>query len=239
MIDYNGIMRNFIELFTKNLLYIVRYKRVLLDPNEFGGTVKVNLGAGLAVASGWINVDGSLNALLSKSPKPVLKLVYSLSGSRRYYTYEQYKRILNENKFVFYNLGYGLPFVASSVDCFYSSHFLEHLYKPQALKLLEKCYDSLKPGGLMRLSVPDLEYALALYPENKKQMLESYFFVEDNSSDLARHKYMYDYDMLKNILERTGFINIRRCKFLQGECPDIQKLDNRGNESLFVECRKP
>ena len=35
--------------------------------------VKVNVGSGLAVAPGWINLDGSLNAVVAKWPSFILR----------------------------------------------------------------------------------------------------------------------------------------------------------------------
>jgi hypothetical protein len=44
-------------------------------------TVKINLGCGLAVAPGWINVDASLNAFFASWSSGVHKVLYKLSGS--------------------------------------------------------------------------------------------------------------------------------------------------------------
>lgn len=117
--------------------------------------------------------------------------------------------------------------------------FFEHLYPFQANRLLTECYRTLKPGGLLRLSIPDLAYAINLYHAGQKDlMLKNYFFVEDNENHYSRHKYMYDFQMLKQLLEVAGFRNIIRCSYRQGEMPEIDLLDNREEESLFVEARR-
>ncbi len=46
---------------------------------------------------------------------------------------------------------------ALSYDFIYSSHVLEHLQRPEARSFLVNCYNSLKPGGILRIVVPDLE----------------------------------------------------------------------------------
>lgn len=51
----------------------------------------------------------------------------------------------------------GLPFADAEVDVCYSSHFLEHLSRAQARSLVEEAGRVLKPGGIIRLAVPDLE----------------------------------------------------------------------------------
>jgi len=51
----------------------------------------------------------------------------------------------------------GLPFADAEVDVCYSSHFLEHLSRAQARSLVAEAGRVLKPGGIIRLAVPDLE----------------------------------------------------------------------------------
>ncbi len=50
-----------------------------------------------------------------------------------------------------------LPFSENSFDLVYHSHVLEHFTCPEAKKLLGECYRVLKPGGIIRVVVPDLE----------------------------------------------------------------------------------
>lgn len=45
----------------------------------------------------------------------------------------------------------------ASVDAVYHSHLLEHLSKEDALRFLSECRRILKPGGTIRVVVPDLE----------------------------------------------------------------------------------
>ena len=200
------------------------------------GKVCVNLGCGLAIAPGWINVDASLNAVFGGAPAWMLKLLYRATGANRYYTCDEYCRLLRDHRFVFSDLARSLPFPEKSVDVFYSSHFFEHLFKKDAARLLGDCHKALREGGLIRIAVPDLEHAVALYQsgENRK-MLDDYFFVDDLSSYLARHKYMYDFDLMKAALAKAGFRDIKRCGYREGKAPDIDKLDNRSDETLFVE----
>lgn len=59
----------------------------------------------------------------------------------------------------------GLPFVENSFDAVYHSHLLEHLNPNDGIVLLEQCYRVLKPGGIVRIVVPDLERIAMLYLE--------------------------------------------------------------------------
>jgi hypothetical protein len=49
---------------------------------------------------------------------------------------------------------------------------------------------------------------------------------------------MYDFDMLSKLLEKTGFTRIVRCSYKQGKTPDLDVLDNRPEETLYVEASK-
>jgi len=62
---------------------------------------------------------------------------------------------------VSHNILKGLPFQPCTFDVCYSSHVLEHLTQEQAKALLIECMKVLKPEGIIRLVVPDLE-AIAL-----------------------------------------------------------------------------
>lgn len=214
-------------------------RKVSSFPARPDGRVCVNLGCGLAVAPGWVNVDASLNALFSGAPGWFLDMLYRLSGANRYYSKDVYRALLSQNMFVFHDLGRSLPFKAETVDCFYSSHFFEHLFKADAIRLLNDMRGALKAGGIVRIAVPDLKYAVALYASGeKKRMLEDYFFVNDLASYLARHKYMYDFDLLSEILTDAGYVDIKQCSFGEGAAPDLALLDNRPDDTLFVEARR-
>jgi SAM-dependent methyltransferase len=59
-----------------------------------------------------------------------------------------------------------LPFPAASFDAAYGSHVLEHLEPDAAARLIGECRRVLRPGGVVRLVVPDLEAIARLYLEN-------------------------------------------------------------------------
>lgn len=230
------IIRLIIDSSVRLLGWMRARRKVNPDTQLSDGRVCVNLGCGLAVAKGWINVDASLNALFGGAPVWVLKILYRISGANRYYSLEQYCDLLREHRFVFHDLGRSFPFTESSLDVIFSSHFFEHLFKNDAERLMRDAFAALKPGGVLRIAVPDLAHAVALYHAgHKQQMLEDYFFVNDLSSYLARHKYMYDYELLEAALKRSGFERVQRCEYRQGMAPDIEQLDNRPEETLFVE----
>ncbi|MGZ5561984.1 MAG: class I SAM-dependent methyltransferase [Halobacteriota archaeon] len=201
-------------------------------------SVKINLGCGLAVAPGWLNIDASLNSLFARWPTPVLKALYQASGARQWFTQEQYLRIIKEHEFLHHNLDYGIPFPDASVDYIYSSHWLEHLYREDAERLLLEAYRVLKPGGCVRTCLPDLEHAVTQYLQGNKEHALNYFFSTSKNGALGRHHYLYDAELLASLLSKVGFKQVARCAYRQGQMPDIDKLDNRPEETLYMEAVK-
>ena len=59
----------------------------------------------------------------------------------------------------------GIPFPDASFDVVYHSHVLEHLSAATAPEMIRECYRVLRPGGILRVVVPDLELIARLYLE--------------------------------------------------------------------------
>ena len=57
----------------------------------------------------------------------------------------------------------GIPFDGESFEVVYHSHLLEHFPKSFASFFLKECYRILKPGGIIRIAVPDLEQIARTY----------------------------------------------------------------------------
>jgi predicted SAM-dependent methyltransferase len=131
-----------------------------------------------------------------------------------------------------------VPFSDGTVDFIYSSHALEHLFREDAERLLRDAYRALKPGGRLRVAVPDLEYAASLYQHGEKERALAFFFTPHRAGYLNHHHFMYDYELLGGHLAAVGFVEIERGGFQEGSFPDVKTLDNRPEETLFVEARK-
>lgn len=56
-----------------------------------------------------------------------------------------------------HNLLEGIPYEDGKFEVVYHSHVLEHFLKPDADQLIQECYRVLKPGGILRVAIPDLE----------------------------------------------------------------------------------
>jgi SAM-dependent methyltransferase len=210
------------------------YKRQRIEPSS--QPVKVNLGSGLHVVPGWINVDGSLKTLLARLPQFALRWAYPLATVGDTNSRDEFVALLRDHRFVFHNLKYGIPFRDSTVDFIFSSHVLHHLYREEALALIREALRVLKPGGTMRIGVPDLEVIVGLYLEGRReQALKYLFYSKEPRSNLSRRCYQYDFVLLKGLMEEAGVTNVRRCKFREGRVPDLEGLDRLSRETLFVE----
>jgi predicted SAM-dependent methyltransferase len=62
-----------------------------------------------------------------------------------------------------YNLLSGLPYEDDSFDLVYHSHVLEHFSKNDGEKFIKECMRVLKPGGVLRIAIPDLEQIVRNY----------------------------------------------------------------------------
>src|SRR6266487_6353049 len=65
--------------------------------------------------------------------------------------------VSHDKRVIAHNLLLGIPFNANTFDAVYHSHILEHFTKADAPLFMEECYRVLKPGGWIRVVVPDLE----------------------------------------------------------------------------------
>jgi len=68
-----------------------------------------------------------------------------------------------------YDITKGLPFEDQQYDAVYHSHVLEHLDPADGDRLLADCFRVLKPGGVLRIVIPNLEQIATLYLENHRQ----------------------------------------------------------------------
>jgi SAM-dependent methyltransferase len=168
------------------------------------------------------------------------------------------------------NLTRGLPFADSSVRVIFASHLFEHLYYPnQALRFLAECRRVLRPGGRLRLVVPDIERYIRAYaagddaffterrrtwqglPEGRTHLEEFLSYAgagPDPATFLDSHKYAYDYATLARLLARAGFVDVARSTYMGSDLPDL-RVDEASevagatsegrHYSLFVEATAP
>jgi predicted SAM-dependent methyltransferase len=97
-----------------------------------------------------------------------------------------------------HDLSLGIPLPDGSCDAVYHSHLLEHLRQPAAVQFLRECYRVMKPGGIVRIAIPDLEQICRVYLEKLEEALKD---AQANADD-------YDWIILElldqAVRERSG-----------------------------------
>lgn len=118
------------------------------------------------------------------------------------------------------------PIRDNSVSYIFGEHFIEHVPRREALAFLNESFRVLRPGGVLRISTPDVEALARAYlndPEhvrllNERNRLLGYqcsCYPVDvlNTAFMADHHVcLYDAQALRQVLGSVGFQNITRCK---------------------------
>lgn len=152
-----------------------------------------------------------------------------------------------------------LPFPDVSVRGIFCEHFFEHIdYTEEVPYFLSECHRVLKPGGVIRIVVPDVERYLRAYCSGGWEELarirpldaerrDFHNFTYNTPMELINevfrqgytHKYAYDYQTLQFLLLKYGFSTVTRQEFgntmMEDPCLDEP---TRRTESLYVEAVK-
>jgi SAM-dependent methyltransferase len=141
-----------------------------------------------------------------------------------------------------------LPFPDASIDYAVAIHVLPHLRLDALAPALARIRRVLKPGGVLRLALPDLEKAIAAFARGEAD----YFAIPDSRwrspgaklvAQIVWHNDIatpFTYDLAAEALAKAGFGAVQRCAFRQtrSRFPAIVDLDNRERESFFVEATR-
>ena len=140
------------------------------------------------------------------------------------------------------------PFPENRFRGIYTEHCLEHIGLDDLKKNLAEFYRLLKPGGRVRIVVPDGELYLDLYQKQKQGENVKMPYQEFYVSPMARinglfrnhgHQFIHDFETFRILLAEVGFKDIAKCSFMQGVEPILLKdSEYRRNESLYVEACK-
>ena len=217
-------------------------------------SIKINHGCGSVRPSGWINTDSSLNANLQKIPlvgKTVSRLFHKV----------QY----DDSNVVYMNLNKRWKFEDGSVDIVYASHLLEHLTLKSADLFLREGFRCLKPGGVIRIVVPDLYKICKRYIQEYEsgQKADPTEFImwainmhrEGQYGNIGgvkkmifewqgyphQHKYMYDEKSLSKKFAEIGFRDILSLEYgVSTYIPEIKDVEGSTESylSVYLEARK-
>lgn len=198
--------------------------------------VYVNVGCGLVAPSDWINLDGSFSALLGSHPF-LERVTRRITGLNKAAWPSGIRHWEARNR---------LPFGDSTVDGLYASHFLEHLSRWGAETFLAECRRVLRPGGVLRIVVPDLQSIAEEYIQTKSNghaeaAADTFLYAlaccpsPDNSVWLIRklrarkqfnvHKWMYDETSLSARMRAAGFTDVRRRGFMESAIGRVRTVE--------------
>lgn len=180
----------------------------------------VQYGCGLSAPEQWTNFDASPTLRIQKTP--VIGSIFKKSLKTVFPDAVKYGDIVK-----------GLPVKDNSCDAIYCSHVLEHLSLNDFRTALKNTYKVLKPGGLFRCIVPDLEVIVMDYIQGLKIKPEtaSINFIGNgllmgsverpkgikgmitSSFGNSHHLWMWDHFSMLSELSKAGFKNIRKASF--------------------------
>jgi predicted SAM-dependent methyltransferase len=182
---------------------------------------KANLGSFTVMFHhGWVNVD--------------VKDLSEFASKHRYF----FKQA---------DLSQGVPFPDGHLELVNVSHFLEHLPYSGGEKFLGDLYRSMKPGALVRISVPDTKGLAAKYVAGKISEFDE-LGNEAGAGDSVKfyellaggHLAFYDEESLVKAVKWAGFKLVESRKFRESRSREILKetRDMFPGVSIFVEAVK-
>lgn len=199
------------------------------------GVKRMNLGCGSIQPDGWVNVDKEEHG---QEYKWDIAKVYAPRVIRRAGGVMIYKERVPTPGFDACSFDY---IVANHLLSCFSHHELRDTVLPNILRLL-------KPGGVLRVLVPDARKAAHAYLDNDP----AWFPLGDDLPDISdrfctflpwfgESKSIFDVTYLFGLGIDAGFVAWRECGFKVTKLcddPEIVSLDDREAQSLIVEFQK-
>lgn len=142
-----------------------------------------------------------------------------------------------------------LPFPDNSVDFIFSEHFFEHFSVEDGQLVMKDALRLLKPGGVMRIAMPDLravvnDYLHTSIAKNPTIKEFHFDFVKTSAEWMNMsfrwwgHRWLYDWEELERRLREAGFEQIVACKTKQSKHKALKNLEIRTESLLVAEVTK-
>ena len=210
---------------------------------------KLHLGCGLIAPASWLNVDGSWNARIQRHPR-ARKALNKLGVLPR----NEADALWASDVFI-HDLRKPLPWEDGRFAAVYSSHLLEHLTWGDARQLLAESRRVLKPGGVCRIVVPDLEWLIGEYQAKRVEPNQGFFPDDATVSnadafvlnlgfaspvpreggialqtysklfDFHHHKWLYDERSLIAQMQAAGFVDVGRREYNDSRIPNVDEVE--------------
>lgn len=138
------------------------------------------------------------------------------------------------------------PLPTGTVQFIYSEHFIEHITRAQALALLRECQRVLAPGGVIRLSTPNLRKLLDEYSARRTAEWSDVDWHPSTPCQMVNegmrlwgHQFVYDPDELTLLLHEAGFEQITQVPWRESLHPELKGLECRPfHGEIIVEAMK-
>lgn len=129
-----------------------------------------------------------------------------------------------------------LPFDSDSVDMIYSSHTVEHLDSPSALRFFDECRRILRDGGTARIAVPSIS---KIYKQSTPEYCAWIFrngYGEASNIGAARnivlnhgHLSCWNEEILESMMYAAGFRRVTHCNYNASTIDHLRGLEAHGN----------
>ena len=141
---------------------------------------------------------------------------------------------------MYLDVGNPFPFPDATFDFVFSEHLFEHLTYMQGINMLKESHRIFKPGGVIRIATPNLEFLVDLYLHPASNNNKDYILFDSKRSGLPPHpvyainrfhtqwghQIIYDQDSLTNLLKGVGFTDIVSCEVGESRHPDLLYIEN-------------
>ena len=139
-----------------------------------------------------------------------------------------------------------LPLPAESMRYVYSEHFIEHIPREAAERLLRECHRVLKPGGVFRVSTPDLAVLVREYSSGRLSYWSDMHWNPDSPCGLLNegmrlwgHQFVFDAAELERMLRAAGFGAVKAVGWRQSEHDVLRGIECRPfHNELIYDCTK-
>jgi len=126
---------------------------------------------------------------------------------------------------------YPLPYDDNSIAEIRASHILEHFPYEKALDVVKEWVRVLKPGGLIKIAVPDFEWIAREYLEGKDVDAQRYI-MGGHMDENDRHGAIFDDEVLTAVMQEAGLAEIQKWESDVKDCASLPC-------SLNLQGRKP
>ncbi len=114
---------------------------------------------------------------------------------------------------------YPLDYPNESVEAIYASHVLEHFSYNQTLDVLKDWVRTLKPGGVLKVAVPDFDKICEWYLSDHAEGLPlEAFLLGSHKDENDHHGAIFNEQKLRELLRLAGLTGISRWKSEINDC---------------------